>query len=160
LLRDIAQSPVGETVTLTVRRDGQERGIPVVVQEWPRTQRDARDAPVQVKKPKIIIPPDLGLSLSALDPQQREQLGVENGLDGVVVTNVAADTDPAQRGIKNGDLILRVMDNQVATPDDVQSEIDAARAAKRAFILMLVLPKVREVPGPKWMALQLETGDG
>jgi hypothetical protein len=52
------------------------------------------------------------------------------------------------------------MDNQVATPDDVQAGIETARAAKRSFILMLVLPKVREVPGPKWVALQLETGDG
>ena len=160
LLRDIAHTPVGETVILTVQHDGQERTVPVVVQEWPRNQWDARDAPVLVKRPKIIIPPDLGLSLSPLDTQQREQLGIDNGLDGVVVSNVAADTDPAQRGMKNGDVILRVGEQPVATPEAVQSGIDAARAAKRTFVLMLVLPKVRDLPGPKWIALQLETEDG
>jgi hypothetical protein len=27
-------------------------------------------------------------------------------------------------------------------------------------VLMLVLPKVRNVPGPKWVALQLDTAGG
>ena len=36
----------------------------------------------------------------------------------------------------------------------------SARASKREFVLMLVLPKVRTVPGPKWVALQLGTTGG
>ena len=52
----------------------------------------------------------------------------------------------------DGDVILRVQNQPVATPDEVWAGVDAARADKRDFVLMLVLPKVRDVPGPKWLA--------
>jgi hypothetical protein len=57
----------------------------------------------------------------------------------------------------SGDVILRVLDKPVATPDEVLAGIKAARATKRDFVLMLVLPKVRDVPGPKWVALRLNS---
>jgi serine protease Do len=160
LLRNIAHTPVGDTVNLVVRHNGAERSLPIVIQEWPRNQWDLQDAPRPVEKPKIVIPPDLGLSLSAIDAAQRVRLGAEHGLDGVLVTGVAADSDPAHRGMASGDIILRVQDKPVATPADVQSGINAARALKRDFVLMLVYPKTRDVPGPKWMALQLGAAGG
>jgi S1-C subfamily serine protease len=78
-----------------------------------------------------------------------------NDLSGVLVKSVVPYSDPALRGVASGDVILRVQDKQVATPDDVLSGIAAARTARRDFVLMLVLPKVRDVPGPKWIALRL-----
>ncbi len=160
LLRAIAHTPAGDTMTLSVRHAGDVHDVPVVAEAWPRNQWDARDAPVVVKRPKMIIPPDLGLSLSTPAAEDRSKLGLEDGLTGVLVTNVAANSDTARRGMSSGDVILRVQDKPVATPGDVQSGIDAARAAKREYVAMLVLPKVRTVPGPKWIALQLETTGG
>jgi len=160
LLRYIARTPVGDKATLLVRRDGEERSIPIVAEAWPRNQWDARDAPMLAQRPKITIPPDLGLSLSTLAAEERAKLGLENGLDGVLVASVAANSDATRRGMVNGDVILRVRDKPVATPAQVQSGVDAARAAKRDFVLMLVLPKVRDVKGPKWVALQLGTEGG
>jgi hypothetical protein len=43
----------------------------------------------------------------------------------------------------------------VDSPAAVQADIDAARAQNRRFVMVLVLPKVRTIPGPKWVALQL-----
>jgi serine protease Do len=160
LLRDIAQAAVGERIILTVRHDGQERVVPVTVEVWPRNQWDARDAPTQVERPKVTIPPDLGLSLSILGPEERTKMELEDGLNGVLVTNVAPNSDSLLRGMASGDIILRVQDKTVATPADVQSAVDAARAGKRDFVLMLVLPKVRNPPGPKWVALRLGTSGG
>jgi serine protease Do len=160
LLRDIAHSQVGQTVTLGVRHDGVERDLSIQVEAWPRNQWDARDAPTPVQRPKIAIPPNLGLSLAALDTAQRVKSGLEAGVSGVLVTSVAPNSDPAQRGLASGDVILRVRDKPVATPDEVRSGLDAARADKREFVLMLVWPKVREVPGPKWVALQIGTATG
>jgi serine protease Do len=155
LLRHISSSPVGGTVTLRVRRAGTELDLLVTTMEWPRDQWDARDAPVTTQRPKLVIPPDLGLSFSAVPAAQKASMGLEDGLGGVLVTGVAPGSDPANRGMTNGDIILRVHDKPVVSPADVQSCIEAARAAKRDFVLMLVLPKVRDVPGPKWVALLL-----
>jgi serine protease Do len=155
LLRAIAHTPVGDTTTLLVRRGSEDLTIPVTVQQWPRNQWDARDAPDPVQAPKIPTPPDLGLKLAPLPAADKSNVGLDADLDGVLVTQVAPDSDPARRGMASGDVILRVQNRPVATPDDVWAGVDAARTDKRDFVLMLVLPKVRDVPGPKWLALQL-----
>ena len=155
LLRNIAETPVGETITLHVRRDDDEMDIAFPTMEWPRNQWDARDAPLTAERPKIVIPPDLGLSLSPVSPDQKANLGLEAGLQGVLVTGVAPGSDPANRGMSTGDVILRVQNDAVGSPADVKAGIEAARAAKHNYVLMLVLPKSREVPGPKWVALLL-----
>jgi serine protease Do len=155
LLRAIVRTPVGDTATLLVRRDGAERSITVTPREWPRNQWDARDAPVLTQRPKISIPANLGLTLTEVATDQKASLGLEDGLTGVMVSGVATDSDPARRGMVAGDIILRVQTEPVATPPEVQSGIDAARGAKRDYVLMLVLPKVRDPPGPKWLALQV-----
>jgi serine protease Do len=155
LLRDISSAPVGEPITLRVRRGENDQDIAVTTMEWPRNQWDARDAPVATERPKIVIPPDLGLSLAAVRPEEKASMGLEDGMHGVMVTNVAPGTDPANRGMTNGDIILRVQDDPVASPADVKAGIETARAEKRQYVLMLVLPKVRDVPGPKWVALLL-----
>ena len=160
LLRDIAHTPAGDTITLVVRHDGNEHNVPVQIETWPRNQWDARDAPVVVQRPKLTIPPDLGLSFATLAADEKARLGLQDDLTGVLVTSVAANSDAAHRTMASGDVILRVQDKPVATPDDVRSDIEAARASKRDYVLMLVLPKVRDVQGPKWVPLQLATSGG
>jgi serine protease Do len=159
LLRDITHTPVGDTITLMVRHDGAQRSVPVTTEVWPRNQWEARDAPLMVQQPKIAIPRDLGLALSVLPPEHRSDLASQTSLNGVLVTSVAANSDPAQKGMAGGDVILRVQDKSVATPAEVQSGIDAARADKRDYVMMLVLSKKVDVPGPKWIVLKLGTAD-
>jgi len=158
LLRDIAETHVGTTITLSVLRNGMVLDIPVTTRRWPQDQWSDRDAPLQVRKPELVIPRDLGLSLSVIDPARKGSMGLEDGLTGVMITRVLPNSDPAGRGLASGDIILRVWDKPVATPEAVQASIDAARAGHRDFIMMLVLPKVQTVPGPKWIPLQLGPG--
>jgi serine protease Do len=157
LLRDIGRTPVGETVTLSVQHDGVVRSVPVTVHEWPRNQWEARDAPTRTERPKFVIPPDLGLSLSMATSAQKAEMGLGEDLTGVLVTGVAPNSGPARKGMASGDLILRVQDKPVATPAEVQAGVDAARAGKRDAVLMLVLPKKQDAPGPKWIPLQIAT---
>jgi serine protease Do len=155
LLRDIVATPVGQVVTMTIERDGKDLNLPIKIDAWPRDQWEAKDAPLAVQRPKITVPHNLGLSLGPLTAADRTKLSVAKGLDGVLVRSVAADTDAADRGIVSDDVILRVQNNAVGTPAEVWSAVDEARADKRDHVLMLVLPKVRKVPGPEWIALRL-----
>ncbi len=157
LLRDIAHTPAGDTITLRVRRDGEEHDVPVVAEAWPRNQWEARDAPVPVQRPKITVPPDLGLGMSVVPADQKAQMAGQEGLTGVLVTSVAANSDSARRGLASGDLILRVQDKPVATPDEVRAGIQGAKENKRDYVLLLVLPKKSDTPGPKWVALQVNS---
>ncbi len=153
LLRAIAHTEVGTAISMSILRDGKELTLPVTPDVWPRDQWEKRDSPTAVFQPKITIRPDLGLSLAVLDSGEKAKSGMGIDLSGVLVTHVAADSGPAQLGIRNGDVILRVQDKPVNTPGEVLAGFNAARAAKRGSVALLILPKVRDVPGPKWIAL-------
>jgi serine protease Do len=159
LLRAIARTSAGVSTSLLVLRDGKQLKLPVIVDAWPRNQWEALDAPAPILRPNNPIPSHLGLSLAPILPADKTKLGLVADLNGVLVTNVAKDSDPETRGMTTGDIILRVQDKPVATPSEVWAGVDAARAAKRDFVMVLVLPKVRDVPGPKWMALRLVRKD-
>ena len=146
-------------MTLLVRVNGEEHEVVVAAEEWPRNQWDKNDAPRPVQRPKINVPPDQGLSLSLLPPDDKAKLAASVGMGGVLVTNVVANSDAASRGMANGD-IMRVQDKPVTTPEEVKQGVDAVRAEKHGFVLMLVLPKKSTVAGPKWVALQLDPERG
>jgi serine protease Do len=160
LLRDIARTPAGTSVHLAVRRNGVEQSITMVTDVWPRSQWEARDAPLAIQEPKITVPPNLGLALSVIDSAARPKLGLQGDLAGVLVDSVDANTDASRQGLMAGDIILRVRDKPVAAPADVMSGIEAARNQKRDYLQLLVLPKVRTVPGPRWYALQVAATGG
>lgn len=161
LLRDISHTMVGTTIKLRVRHNGAEETVPVVTEVWPRDQWEAHGASSPTQRPSMSTPRNLGLFLSAISPADRLKLGLQQGLDGVLVDSVEAASDAAHQGMKAGDIILRVQDQTVSTPAEVQSGIDAVRALKRGYLQMLVLPKDRTVPGPRWRALQVgDAGHG
>jgi serine protease Do len=158
-LRAIAATSAGDRITIAGRRGGAIRDVAVETKEWPHNQLDARDAPRLVQQPKIVISRNLGLSLAALTDGRRHQLGIVDGRKAVVVTNVQANSDPAAHGLSAGDLILQVQDKPVDMPAEVQSDIDAARAANRDFILMLISSKTSPTPGPEWISLRLKANE-
>jgi len=155
LLRDIVRTPVGETIQVTLVRDGTQQTLPVVVAAWPRKKWETRDAPLPTERPTADIRPDLGLSLASIPSADRAKYGLEDDVGGVLVSGVVPGSDAARRGITEGDVILRIQAKPVAATADVQSSITAEREAKRRFIMMLVLQKERAAPGPSWIALRL-----
>jgi serine protease Do len=154
LLRDIASAPADKTITLAIRRGTAMRDVTVTTAEWPRLEWDKRDTPLHVTRPRLGVPPDLGLALSVIADSERSGAGLTGDQMGVLITQVAPGTDAARRGIVKGDVIERVQDKPVSTPAEVMAELTSARAANREYVMMLILPAVRDTTGPKWFALQ------
>jgi serine protease Do len=160
LLRDIVKTPVGNAVDVVIQRNNNELTLPVTVAEWPRSKWDERDAPLPAEHPNSRITPDLGLSLAAIPTSKRASLGLEDMKGGVLVANVVPGSDAARRGMMNGDIILRVDRDAAASPDDVWKAINAERAEKREFTMMLVLQKNPKAPGAEWVVLRLQEPAG
>jgi serine protease Do len=160
LLRDIVKTPVGDAVNVVIQRDNNELTLPVTVAAWPRSKWDELDAPVPAERPNSRIPPDLGLSLVAIPTSKRAGLGLEDTDGGVLVADVVPGSDAARRGMTNGDVILRVDRNATASPDDIWKVINAERAERREFIMMLVLQKHPRAPGAGWVVLRLREPAG
>jgi serine protease Do len=159
LLRDIAGATVGATVPVIFLRAGQEHTVQVTLSVWPAMGGNSGTATRQARKPVMLVPANLGLSLNAVTTDLGARYGLQIHQAGVLINGVAAGTDAFERGLVQGDVILRMQDKDVASPQEVQAAVDAARAQQRAFVLALVLPKTEQpTPGPRWMALRVAEG--
>ena len=158
LMRAIAKSTIGRAVPITMLHSGQAQTLLVTPAEWPGTVATSGATAGQASEPSVRVPPDLGLSLSALTAELRARQSLQMQQAGVLVDGVAAGTDAFDRGLAPGDVILRVQDTDVGSPQEVQAAVDAARAQHKPFVLALVLPKVQLSPGPRWMAFKVMDG--
>jgi serine protease Do len=154
LLRSIGESAPGVQTRIDLLRDGQKVTLPITVQEWPRMQWEARDAPTLATPPRLTIPPDLGLTVSPITDAARMHLS-DPKISGVLIAAVANGTDAADRGLQPGDVLLRIQDKTVTSREEMLAALEAARTERRRFVLALILPQTQEVPGPKWFALRL-----
>ena len=83
LLRDIAHTPSGDSITFTAERDGIERDIRVVAEAWPRTQWEARDAPNSCAAAKDLNPARSWSQLKTVrDTVRQENVGMVCGCRG------------------------------------------------------------------------------
>ena len=159
LLRQIATAPIGEPLQVGLWRDGRQQTIAIPVMQWPRDRWEVLDPRVSLPVVHEEVPADLGITLTPLNAANRAQYDVKDMppgfADGVLVSNVATGTDASARGLKAGDVILRVQERTVKDTHDVQQAFDTARADKKDFVLVLVLPKDADKPGPEWLSLRV-----
>ena len=138
----VAQTDIGKAVPVIVWRDGKEVTLQVTVGELPDDQKQASVTPD--KKP-VAPPPSrtlelsaLGLKLSEITPELRTKFNIPADRKGVVITDVDSASSAAERGLKPGDLIVEVGQEQVNSPTDVSERVEKARKASRKSVLMLV----------------------
>jgi serine protease Do len=143
-LRQIAETPIGNDVMLSVMEGTSIRPLRIKVAQWPEKVWETLDAPVPIVRPGS-IPADLGMTL-----------GTKAGVDGVLVTRVGDNPQLQYYAITPGATILRVQDQLVTTPLEVQTAINAARSANKGYIAMLIFTGRTRVTQPEWVALRLK----
>jgi serine protease Do len=80
----------------------------------------------------------LGFASIPLTPQIARQLGASEGARGVVVTVVDPNSDAGQKGLRRGDIILSANYRDVASPQDLQAAVQAAKSSNRDAVLIRV----------------------
>ena len=92
------------------------------------------------------------MTVSSITDELREQLGLNDDAEGLVVTEVAEDTEAFEKGLRSGDLIVEAGQQKVATVADLEERIEAASDAGRKSLLLLV----RRAGDPRFVALSLD----
>jgi len=141
LPRIVAETPIEKKVVATVWRKGKEVKLDVVVGELDENETAAL-APDPANKggkegAKTTVDA-LGLSMAKLNPELREKFDIDTGVEGVVITDVTNDSPASQKGIRAGDVIVEVAQEQVKDPKDVADRVKKAKGAGRKSVLMLV----------------------
>jgi serine protease Do len=149
--RTISQTPIGDVVDLLIWRDGGNQEVQVTVAEWPGDPGQATGAPSSAAKVVRGDTASLGLQLSALTGDLRQRYNVPAEQEGVLVTAVDPWSTADERGIRGGDLVLKVQMAAVRTPGDLIARLQDLRLQGRRYVLLLV----RDEDGNRSVALPL-----
>ena len=80
----------------------------------------------------------LGFSVSALTPPVRDKFGMDEQVKGVVITEVAPNSDAAEKGIRPGDVIIDAAQQPLQTPADLVKAVDKAKSSGKHSILLRI----------------------
>jgi serine protease Do len=80
----------------------------------------------------------LGLGIAPLTPQLRDEYGIDNAIDGVIILEVEPGSQAAEKDVKVGDVIVEVTQETVTNPQEVLSRIDAVKKSGRKSVLLLI----------------------
>jgi serine protease Do len=133
LSKIVASRDPGSENSLQIWRDGQAVDLTVelgILDDQTMMVASAGDQATEA--------PKLGLTLSPLNDEERQRLGLEDGRPGVVVRSVAPGSPAEQQEILTGDVILSIDNKSVATPGDVAELIDNARQEGRNAVAILM----------------------
>jgi serine protease Do len=149
LVRAVGNAAVGKAVDVIVFRDGESQSLQVVLGR----REDAERNPVvpALAKPESTDQEAMGMRLTALTDEVREQLGLDPSVKGVAVLTVDETSDAYEKGMRSGDLISEVGQKPVSAPKEVTDALEAAKDAGRKSVLMLV----KREGAPRFVALSL-----
>ncbi|MGO4439662.1 Do family serine endopeptidase [Rhizobium sp. RAF56] len=147
LARRIAAMTPGSKVEVSLWRDGKAQPLTVELGTLPAEQKEAatdEDKPAETQKPaseKALA--DLGLTVGPSDDGK-----------GVAITTVDPDSDAADRGIKEGETITSVNNQEVTSAGDVAKVIAQAKKDGRTRALF----QIQSENGSRFVALPINQG--
>ena len=124
----ISQTPPGTNVKLQISRDGKTQDVNVALGELP--EKAEKSGPAEGENGGLE-----GVEAQNLTPDIAEQLQLQPGTHGVVVTSVDPASQAAASGLQRGDVIQEVNHKPVSSIEDYRR---AVSAAGKGSILLLV----------------------
>jgi serine protease Do len=132
----VSSRDIGTTVALHYARDGKAGETKVVLGELPN---EDMKAPEQQGR--------IGLALQTLTPDVADQLGIDRGTKGAVITDVVTGSPAERAGLKPGEVIVEVDRTPVASSDQA---VEALRAARGGGHLL----RVRGAGGTRFVTIK------
>src|SRR5450755_1575560 len=142
LSRTIGSLAPGNSIKLNVLHKGKDEAVNLTLGQLPATQEANADPARGSGVPR------LGLTVAPASSVAGA------GKNGVVVTDVDPKSAAAERGFKEGDVILEVAGKSVANPADVREAVKTAHADNKNNVLM----RVRSGNTSHYVAIPLGNG--
>ncbi len=137
LPRMVAETEIGREVTVEVYRKGQTKRLKVTLGELEEAEQLAALSS-EGDEESDESAEALGMTLARITPKLRKRFDLGGDQSGVVVTEVNEDSAAAEKGIRAGDVIVEVAQEEVATPREVVEKTRAAKDSERKVVLLLV----------------------
>ncbi|HVC51119.1 MAG TPA: DegQ family serine endoprotease [Stellaceae bacterium] len=156
LPRLVAETKVDRVVPVTVWRKRQEVTLQVKVGRLQETEKASARPPAKEnpKQSESGVVNALGLTLSNITVELKNKFSLTDGAKGVVVVEVAKGSAAAEKGLKPGDVIMEIAQQEVQTTAQVAARVDHEKKAGRKSILLLV----QRQGDLRFVALRLDQG--
>ena len=140
----VAQTEIGRTVDVDVLRKGQRKTLKVAVgkleEDDAAQPAAAKDTPAEPDKAPEgpASAAVLGMKLTPLDDDARKKYGIDSKTNGLIVEDVDVSSAAAQKGIKEGDVLVEAGQDALQKPDDLAKSVDKVRQSGRKAVLLRV----------------------
>jgi serine protease Do len=131
LPRMAAETPIGKKVDIELMSGGKRKNITLVVGE------------IDIKAQLPGVNPDqnrnlLGMYLAPLNQEVKRKLDIDGDISGVLVSKLEPKGIAAKYGVKRGDVINSVNQQNVANIDELFAAIELAKKMKRKSVMLLI----------------------
>jgi Do/DeqQ family serine protease len=122
-----ATRPLGGTSQIEVQRNGRPVKLTVALETAPDTGRDE----ITITTPS----PFQGAKVANISPALADELHLDSGAEGVVVTALTDDGMAANVGFRKGDIILSVNNKKIVKTADLERAVSEARRLWRITLM-------------------------
>jgi len=122
----VSAAAPGKSVELKIIREGKEQSVAVTLAEFKE-----RKAVKKVEYNNVLK----GLTMQELTASLREQIGVPENMNGVVITDIGADS-PAQGILQAGDVVLEVNRHDIKNLSDYDQLV--SKIGEKDSVLLLI----------------------
>jgi serine protease Do len=139
LPRAVAGTPIGKEVSMELLREGDILDVTVKIGRLP--EEDEEEIVAEEEDQEMLAPEHedlLGLSLAPLTDALRQKYGINDRIEGVIITAVAPNSPAAEKKVKPGDVIVEVTQEEVRQPKDVVARLEAVKRSGRGRVLLLL----------------------
>lgn len=152
LVKQVGNAPVGKAVRVVVWRDGATQTLLVTLGRREEAERGESGSGEAAPAPEAEQNQILGMTLSALTPELRGQLSLDDDAQGLAVMAVEEGKEAFEKGLRAGDVITEAGQQKIASLTDLDDRIAEARDQGRKSLLLLV----RRGGEPRFVALGLD----
>jgi|TARA_R110002072_G_scaffold43877_6_gene123207 serine protease Do len=146
LPRLVAAINPGKTADVTVWRNGAEKSFRVEIGLLKPQQVAAQEHSMQPKLTDgTLRSEDLGATLTQLNDQAKQQLGLPESAQGVLIKEVENQGVAAKQGLRPGDVIRQVDGEDVSQPTQISDLISAKKKDNKKALLLLVTRDGRDL---------------
>ncbi len=132
----VSQTPIGTRVTVKVLRNKREKDVEVVIAELPKKMADAggeeEDAGDEQAENNALV----GVTVRELSPSLAKRFGLDDAEGGIIVVRVDPGTLAFDAGVRPGDRILQINQQDVDTVDAYRKAAGKLKAKDRVLLLI------------------------
>jgi len=131
---NIAGKSPGEVVNLEIFRNGETQNIRVELGELPADGSAATTTP----ESRDGIEESIGFNVQDLTNNIRQQLNLESNVTGVVVTEIQQTSRAYRQGLRRGDVITRVKNQNISSADEFIDVLSRLRSEGEDVVLLRI----------------------